>query len=280
MDNHAPDIGAQHTRGIRHRADQRSRRPGRVATLTQNVAPGVHRLEHAHVNCYLVEADSGRAITLVDAAHPRTWAPLQSALTALGRTPGDVAALVLTHAHFDHLGMARRIRAEWGVPIHGHPEEGYIARHPYRYAHERPRSAYPIRHPRAVPILSAMVAAGAAGVHGVDHLLPLAPGESIDVPGSPSVVFSPGHTYGHCALHLRDRGAVLTGDALVTLDPYTGERGPRIVAGAATADFDRALDSLAVLAATEASIVLPGHGDPWREGIVGAVAAARRAGVA
>ncbi|MGT2425014.1 hypothetical protein [Amnibacterium kyonggiense] len=90
----------------------------------------------------------------------------------------------------------------------------------------------------------------------------------------------PGHTFGHCALHLADRDVLLTGDALVTLDPYTGRRGPRIVAGAATADSVANLRSLGVLETTFARIVLPGHGDQWRQGIRTAVELARTAGAA
>jgi glyoxylase-like metal-dependent hydrolase (beta-lactamase superfamily II) len=97
----------------------------------------------------------------------------------------------------------------------------------------------------------------------------------LDVPGRPRVVFTPGHTAGHCALHLADRGTVITGDALVTLDPYTGHTGPQIVARAATADSAQALRSLDHLAATRASVVLPGHGEPWLEGIQAAVEHAR-----
>ena len=51
-------------------------------------------------------------------------------------------------------------------------------------------------------------------------------GGTLPVPGSPTVVLSPGHTLGHCALHLPDRDVLLAGDALVTLDPYTGPHGP------------------------------------------------------
>jgi glyoxylase-like metal-dependent hydrolase (beta-lactamase superfamily II) len=91
-------------------------------------------------------------------------------------------------------------------------------------------------------------------------------------------VFSPGHTYGHCALHLPDRDVLLVGDALVTLDPYTGRTGPRIVAGAATADSDLALRSLDALAGTGARLVLPGHGEPWRDGAPRAAELARAAG--
>ncbi|MCU1430947.1 MAG: hypothetical protein JWP95_52, partial [Actinotalea sp.] len=34
--------------------------------MLSEVAPGVHRLEHAYVNCYVVQDDVGRAL-LVDA---------------------------------------------------------------------------------------------------------------------------------------------------------------------------------------------------------------------
>jgi glyoxylase-like metal-dependent hydrolase (beta-lactamase superfamily II) len=93
-------------------------------------------------------------------------------------------------------------------------------------------------------------------------------------------VFCPGHTLGHCALHLPDRDVLLAGDAFVMLDPYTAKKGPRIVARAATADVARAVASLDALAATGARIALTGHGEPWTDGIESAVAQAREAGAA
>lgn len=92
------------------------------------------------------------------------------------------------------------------------------------------------------------------------------------------MVFTPGHTLGHCALHFPDRDAVIAGDAVVALDPYTAERGPKIVAGAATADSARNLASLDALAETGATTVLTGHGEPWRGGAPEAVARARAVG--
>ncbi|MGN6742030.1 MAG: MBL fold metallo-hydrolase [Amnibacterium sp.] len=254
-----------------------ARRPRRFhATLTRNLAPGVHRLAHAGVSCYLVE-EAG-AVTVVDAALPATWPYLRKALAVLSRGPSDVAALVLTHAHFDHLGFARRMADEWGVPVHAHPAERAIAEHPYRYAHENPRALYPLRHPGGVPILTAMAAAGAFAVPGIDGFVPFAAGDVLDVPGRPTVVFTPGHTFGHSALLLEASGTLLVGDALVTLDPYTGFTGPRIVAGAATADSAQALESLRVIADTDADLLLPGHGEPWRTGAAAAAAVARAAG--
>lgn len=244
--------------------------------LYPNVVPGVHRLEHAYVNCYLLE--EGGALTIVDTAHPATWPVIHRALHALGRQPTDVRACVLTHAHFDHLGFAHRAMHEWGVPVFAHFKEEYIAAHPYRYAHENPRAIYPIKHPKAVPVIFAMAGAGALGVKGIRGTTRMAPAETLDVPRHPRVVFTPGHTYGHCALHLPEFGAVLSGDALVTFDPYTGGTGCQIVSGAATADSAQALDSLTLLAQTGASVVLPGHGEPWREGAERAVTIAKAAG--
>ncbi|MDP8910913.1 MAG: MBL fold metallo-hydrolase, partial [Actinomycetota bacterium] len=67
---------------------------------------------------------------------------------------------------------------------------------------------------------------------------------------------------------------------IVMLDPYTGRRGPRLVAGAATADPERALSSLDAIVETGVSTVLTGHGEPWRQGAAAAVEQARAAGIA
>jgi len=72
--------------------------------------------------------------------------------------------------------------------------------------------------------------------------------------------------------------AVIAGDALVMLDPYTARKGPRLVARAATVDSERNLGSLDALRETGATTVLTGHGEPWREGIAAAVERARAVG--
>jgi glyoxylase-like metal-dependent hydrolase (beta-lactamase superfamily II) len=247
-----------------------------VGVLHANVAEGVHRIEDAYTNWYLIESDGG--LTVVDAGVPRSWDSLHDALRQLGRKPEDVAALVLTHAHFDHVGFAERARRVFDVPVYVHENDVPLTRHPLQYGHERARTPYLLTQVRALPIVAALTRARAWWPDAVRSVVRFQDG-SLPVPGSPRVIFTPGHTLGHCALHLPDRDVLIAGDAIVTLDPYTARTGPRIVARAATADSERALSALDALAETGARTVLVGHGEPWRDGAEAAVARARAAGV-
>jgi glyoxylase-like metal-dependent hydrolase (beta-lactamase superfamily II) len=243
--------------------------------LDANTADGIHRIEDAYTNWYIVE-DRDR-LTVVDAGVPTSWDSLHQALRELGRRPDQIEALVVTHGHFDHLGFAERARTELGTPVWVHENDVPLTRKPLRYSHERPRSLYLATQPRSLPIMAALARARAFWPK------PLAAVEryengSLPVPGSPRVLFTPGHTLGHCSLHFPERDAVIAGDAIVNLDPYRGSRGPQIVSGAATADSERNLASLDAIAQTGARIVLTGHGEPLRDGAESAVASARAAG--
>src|SRR3954447_21164657 len=214
--------------------------------LEPNVAEGVHRIEDAYTNWYMIE-DGGR-LTVVDTGVPTSWGSFTDALDSLGRSPGDVDAVVLTHAHFDHVGFAEKARAELGVPVWVHEDDVPLTHNPMGYAHERGRTPY-LLNVGAMPIMASLVRNRAFWPPPIADVRTFSNG-TLDVPGSPKVVFSPGHTYGHCALHLADRDVLIAGDAIVTLDPYTGARGPQIVARAATADAERAMKSLDALEAT------------------------------
>jgi len=246
--------------------------------LEPRVAEGVHRVEDAYVNWYLLEED--RRLTLADAGVPASWDSLLAALDALGRSPGDVEAVVLTHAHFDHIGIAERVRAQLGAEVWAPEDDVPLTRHPLQYTRDRSPLRYAWR-PGARPIMAALLRSRAFLPPPIARVRRFRAGEGpLPVPGAPLPLATPGHTLGHCALALPERGALLAGDALVTLDPYTGATGPRLVARAATADPERATASLDVLASSDAAVLLPGHGEPWRGGVAAAVDAARAAGIA
>ena len=244
--------------------------------LERDVAPGIHRVEDSYTNWYLVE-DDGR-VTIVDAGVPSSWSSLVRAMRELGRNAEDIDAIVLTHAHFDHIGMAERVRERLGIPVHVHENDVPLTRKPRLYGRERSPLHYVATRPKAMPIVLSFLARGAFWPTPIEQVERYVEAE-LPVAGSPRVVFTPGHTLGHCALHYADRDAVIAGDAVVTFNPYTGEDGPQIVAQAATADSRRNLESLDALAETGARTVLTGHGEPWREGVEAIVEQARARGV-
>src|SRR4051812_7076458 len=123
--------------------------------LTRDVAPGVHRIEDAFTNWYIVEGEDG--LTIVDAGVPTSWGSLHDALPQLGRPVADIRALVLTHAHFDHVGFAERLRSRYGVRVYVHTNDVPLTRHPWRYDHERPRTPYFVSQIRALPIVAALL---------------------------------------------------------------------------------------------------------------------------
>lgn len=245
--------------------------------LQTNVVEGVHRIEDSFTNWFIVE--EGGRLTVVDAGVPSSWDSFMGALRALGRSPGDVEALVLTHAHFDHIGFAERARAELGIPVLVHENDVLLTRRPRQYGRERSPLSYVATQPRALPIVASFLRTRAFWPTPIRHVYRFGDDATLDVPGSPRVVFTPGHTLGHVSLHLPDRDVVIAGDAIVTLNPYTGSRGPQIVAQAATADSERALASVDRLAGIAAGTLLPGHGEPWNRGVAQAAAEARKAGV-
>src|SRR3954452_15402651 len=232
--------------------------------LQRDAAPGIHRIEDANTNWYLVE-DDGR-VCVVDAGVPSSWDSLHEALSEIGRGPEDVDSVVLTHAHFDHVGFAEKARTQLNAPVYVHENDVPLTRHPWRYDFERPRSLYFATQLQAMPIVAAFLRNRAFWPAPIKEVVRYGDDGTLPVPGSPRVLHTPGHTIGHCALHFADRDVVIAGDAFVTLDPYTSRTGPRLVARAATADVERNLRTLDALAATRAHTVLTGHGDPWTVG--------------
>lgn len=245
----------------------------------QQVAPGVHRIHSHHVvNWYLVE-DEGR-LTMIDAGLPPDWEVLGRVVRSLGRAPSDVTAVVLTHAHIDHTGIAERAREEAGATVYLPEGERELAAHQLRASKSSRNPVGYLRNAATRSLYMTMFRSGALRSRPISAFETYDDGDELAaVPGRPVAVGTPGHTSGHMALHLPGRDVLFTGDSLVTRNPYTGDTGPRLVSLAATEDADQALASLDRIAATGAGTLLPGHGDPWTGGAAEAASLARAAGL-
>jgi len=241
----------------------------RVAPSGSQVADGIYRLGDHYVNWYVLE-DVGR-LTVIDAGLPGHWEQLPSLLTTIGRTVGDIVVVLLTHGHPDHLGCAEPIRqaAQARVLIHSDDAEGAS-----RGGVNPPMTLGVARlwiRPAFVRYVMSVSRAGGRHIPPITELATFADGERLDVPGHPRITHAPGHTPGECVLYIEERDVVFTGDAIVTLDPATGKVGPAVLGAPFTEDRASAFASLERIRATGGGILLPGHGEPWRQGVADAV---------
>ncbi len=246
-----------------------------MPTVTK-VTDGVWRAGTRWVNWYLI--DAGReGVTLVDAGLPAYHRHLDNALRQIGRKRSEVRALVMTHGHIDHIGMAS-VLADGGAAIYLHPGDAKLAADPRSNKTERSLLPY-LRYPATLAFIAHCVAKGALRPAPMPAAVPLSEGEITAVPGRPVVTHTPGHTDGSCVLEFKEHGVVFAGDLLCTASPVSGKTtSPQIQTRGSNRSSDQAIASLERVHSIEARLVLPGHGAPWHDGVEAAADSARRFG--
>jgi hypothetical protein len=92
------------------------------------VAPDIAYLRLAIVNVvFLGPSGAGdRGWVLVDAGLPGTKGMITRAAEARFGAGARPAAILLTHGHFDHVGVLEELAEEWDVPVFAH-----VLEHPY-----------------------------------------------------------------------------------------------------------------------------------------------------
>jgi len=134
-----------------------------------------------------------------------------------------VLAILMTHAHNDHIGAAREVAAAVGAPIHLHPEDMVLW-----------NQVYPDVQPDKF----------------------LSDGEEFAVGGATlKAIHTPGHSPGSTCFYLESEGTVFTGDTL-----FNGGPG---ATGRSFSDYPTILASIRkrLLTLPGETVVRTGHGD-------------------
>ncbi len=246
-----------------------------VGTLTEPLAPGVHRIAVptpfavGEVNCYLLTGDP---LTLIDTG-PNSGTGLdhlERALAEHGRRVEDLELVVLTHQHMDHEGLLEILERRSGAEV-----AALAALAPwladYR-ASARADDAYAqaVMRRNGIPQdINTLLGVLSAGLHSYGSAgtvtRPLEDGDRITMGGREySVHHRPGHSPSDIVLFDADRGLLFGGDHLLghissnalVSRPLDGRlEGPRPTP---LIDYGRSLRATAQMSAR---LVATGHGE-------------------
>jgi glyoxylase-like metal-dependent hydrolase (beta-lactamase superfamily II) len=204
----------------------------------------------------------GTGVMLIDAGYPGDREDVLASLAKLGYGAGDVRAILLTHAHIDHLGSAIWFAREHGTPVYCHADEVGHAKREYLEQVSIFDVALRIWRPRWAVWGAHVVRNGGLIRDGIPSTLPLTAEVAAGLPGNPTVVATPGHTGGHCS-YVVD-GVLASGDALITGHPLLRRGGPQLLPAVFSHSQQNCLRSLTALALLDTEVLLPGHGEVWR----------------
>jgi hydroxyacylglutathione hydrolase len=180
-------------------------------------------------NCWVLAVDGGADAVVVDPGFDPEG--IRSLLDGAGRRP---AAVLLTHAHFDHAWQAGELAGE-EVPVFVHEDDAI--------AFEDVDAWNPGFDNPLAP---------------VKDLRPVADGEVLRFAGVElEVRHTPGHTPGHCCI--TTDAAVVSGDLV-----FRGSIGRSDFPNSSPADMERSLRWFRTL--DDDLDVLPGHGEPTTVG--------------
>ena len=247
--------------------------PADDAPKTREVAPGVIEVflplpsKPTIINVYLLDCGGGTwALVDTGVALPASRSAFAAALATLRIDPRAVTHLLATHHHPDHFGASQAYRSEIGGTIHLHPAEleriAYtlhagsddMVRHSRR--HGIPIPAEPTDAPKPMQVWANTFQPATEVQHRLRDGEVLAIGRR-----RLQVVWTPGHTPGHCCFLDLDDRVLFVGDHLLPrITPHVGvyATGPENP----LADFVASQDKVAAL---DVRLVCPAHGAVYQD---------------
>ncbi|MGH9017642.1 MAG: MBL fold metallo-hydrolase [Acidimicrobiales bacterium] len=214
-----------------------------------------------YVLVYAFELDNGVAIVDAGWNTDDAWLALTNGLTEAGGSISDVRAVLVTHIHPDHYGLAGRVRQESGAWIGLHPDDAEMLQARYIDTDDllaRMRvfledAGVPARKLPDLNMASMMIR---DQVHMAEPDVMFEDGRLVDVPGwDLRTVWTPGHSPGHVCFYSERHKILLSGDhVLPRITPNIGVHSQQF-----PNPLGKYLESLLKVHTLDTDEVLPAH---------------------
>lgn len=225
------------------------------------VSDSVYVVAGTNVNWALVS--NGSAVTIVDAGYPADTDHLLDSIRQIGHRLDDVAAVLLTHAHLDHIGAIPTLVERIGMPVYTGTEEVRHTKREYLQQITPVEMLKQLGSQRGRKWVTQTIRAAREGIKITVPTATAAAAEVLaQLPGGLIPVPSPGHTSGHTAYFMPSERVLFSGDALVTGHPLLIDTGPQLLPSVFNHDEALARLSAQQLAGQPARTLVPGHGAP------------------
>ena len=203
------------------------------------------------MNGYLIEHEDG-GLTLVDTGPSLSFKDaLVKRLAQMGRELADIRHIVITHAHYDHVGSLAAIQASVNATTYAHRMDASVIRGEKPNDMPTPESLTPLQR-----FMTKRLDPSIPYPARVDQLLNDGDDASFICAGA-QVVYLPGHSYGQIGLWLSAQRILIGGDVMMHL-PWGLIPPMRMV----SPDWPAALKSIRKVAELKPEALLLGHGRP------------------
>ena len=195
-------------------------------------------------NVFLLVGDN---LTLVDTGFKGRSTQILKGVRRLGYSPADIANIIITHHHADHVGSLAELKKITQARVMAHPADA-----PYIDG----------RLPQPGPTRPSWLDKTLAPLHRLWTTTPVAvdilvnDGDELPILGGIKVLHTPGHTRGSISLFLQKERLVIAGDVLAHRFRL------KLPSKAFTVDLAQEIHSIRRLASLDFDAMCFGHGSP------------------